>query len=98
MAAEACFRAERRPIEERGPKATARNTSALRPAARRLSQAMRSPAKEASRRARPRDPSEAAWASKSMPDNAKEHASGRSGSLVVVATPIGNLGDLSKRA
>ncbi|HLG90186.1 MAG TPA: 16S rRNA (cytidine(1402)-2'-O)-methyltransferase [Alphaproteobacteria bacterium] len=33
-----------------------------------------------------------------MPDNAKEHASGRSGSLVVVATPIGNLGDLSKRA
>jgi 16S rRNA (cytidine1402-2'-O)-methyltransferase len=33
-----------------------------------------------------------------MPDNAKEDAVGQSGSLVVVATPIGNLGDLSKRA
>ena len=55
---------------------------------------MRSPAKERSRHPRRRDPSEAAQASKSLPDKANE----RAGGLVIVATPIGNLGDLSRRA
>ena len=59
---------------------------------------MRSPAKERSRHARRRDPSEAAQASKSLPDNANAGAAQRSGALLIVATPIGNLGDLSRRA
>jgi len=69
---------------------------------------MRSPAKVGSRHAKRADPSEAAIPSKSGPEKsgpekpAPKKPSARSqlapGTLAIVATPIGNLGDLSGRA